>query len=101
MLSAEHGTRPDFSYHPVQYVPQPLNNPGGVRNLAYANLSLPRISPIGTGCAVQRMFRPCAKAGLAMQGGHNVIVSTYGRPHGQVASAPLFDPNTGNMLYNW
>jgi hypothetical protein len=87
----------DFNYHPVQYVHQPLNNPGGVRNLAYANLSLPRTTPIGNGVMVNRMMRPCAP--MLMQAGQAVITSTYGRQVTGFTSAPLYDRNSGLMTY--
>ena len=88
----------DFHYHPVQYVAQPLNNPGGVRNLAYANLSLPRTSCIGQGVMVERMMRPCAPT--LMQAGKNVITSTYGRQVTGFVSAPLYDRDSGTMAYS-
>jgi hypothetical protein len=88
----------DFNYHPVQYVTQPLNNPGGVRNLAYANLALPRASCIGQGVMVDRMMRPCAP--MLMQAGKAVITSTYGRQVTGVTSSPLYDRDNGVMAYN-
>jgi hypothetical protein len=85
------------TYHPTQYVSQPLNNPGGVRNLAYANLSLPRDSCIGQGVMVERMMRPCTPK--LMQAGQAVITSTYGRQVTGVTSSPLYDRDSGKMAY--
>jgi len=91
------GDHNSFAYHPAQYAAQRLNNPGGVRNLAYANLSLPRGSAIGNGTMVETMMRPCAP--IHMQAGKAVITSTYGRQVTGFTSAPLYDRETGAMSY--
>lgn len=97
LLADERGNPSDFNFHPTQYVHQPLNNPGGVRNLAFANLSLPRASCIGQGVMVDRMMRPCAP--MLMQAGKAVITSTYGRQVTGFTSAPLYDRDSGTMAY--
>jgi hypothetical protein len=86
-----------FAFYRPQYVAQPQNNPGGVRNLAYANLSLPRGSAIGNGVMVERMMRPMSP--MLMQSGDTVITSTYGRQVTGFTSAPLYDRDTGRMAY--
>lgn len=96
--TANPGDHNSFAYHPVQYQVQPLNNPGGVRNLSYANLSLPRSSCIGEGVMVDRMMRPMQ--GAMMQGGKAVITSTYGRQVTGFTAAPLYDRDSGVMAYD-
>lgn len=91
------GDHNSFAYHPAQYVAQQQNNPGGVCNLAYANLSLPRGSAIGNGTMVDRMMRPCSP--IHMQAGRAIITSTYGRQVTGFTSAPLYDRDTGSMGY--